>query len=164
MKLHKPSYIAVATALTSLLLTSPSAFAADSGEKAPLDLKDATGDTPAHVAGGGSIVRFDGQRLRVGPESAGAYPGPTAYRHGGPLTVTDANVLLGRIQPAFFPAVFGPDGRQPLDPDAVQDGFAALAEQIPATGRAPMAAEAIAAGALAIAVAQMAAAIRRISL
>ncbi len=63
------------------------------------------------AAGGGSIIRFDGARLRVGPESAGANPGPAAYRRGGPLAVTDANVLLGRIQPAHFPAVFGADGR-----------------------------------------------------
>ena len=60
------------------------------------------------AAGGGSIIRFDGARLRVGPESAGANPGPASYRRGGPLTVTDANVLLGRIQPRFFPRVFGP--------------------------------------------------------
>jgi 5-oxoprolinase (ATP-hydrolysing) len=116
------------------------------------------------AAGGGSIIRFDGQRLRVGPESAGALPGPAAYRHGGPLTVTDANLRLGRIQPAFFPAVFGPDGRQTLDTEAVNTGFAALAAQITAVGPVPMAPEAVAAGAVAIAVAQMAAAIRRISL
>src|SRR5688572_10197949 len=67
------------------------------------------------AAGGGSICRFDGVRLRVGPESAGADPGPAAYRRGGPLTVTDCNVLLGRIQPDFFPAVFGASGDQPLD-------------------------------------------------
>lgn len=67
------------------------------------------------AAGGGSILRFDGTRLRVGPQSAGADPGPACYRRGGPLTVTDANVLLGRIQPAHFPALFGPAGDQPLD-------------------------------------------------
>ena len=67
------------------------------------------------AAGGGSILHFDGTRLRVGPDSAGADPGPACYRRGGPLTVTDANVLLGRIQPAHFPAVFGPGGDRPLD-------------------------------------------------
>src|SRR5580692_5971918 len=67
------------------------------------------------AAGGGSIIRFDGARLRVGPESAGAQPGPASYRRGGPLTITDANVLLGRIQPGFFPQVFGPCGDQALD-------------------------------------------------
>lgn len=116
------------------------------------------------AAGGGSIVRFDGQRLRVGPESAGAYPGPAAYRHGGPLTVTDANVFLGRLQPAFFPAVFGSDGQQALDTAAVTAGFTALADAITTAGGTSMVPEAVAAGAVAIAVAQMAAAIRRISL
>ena len=70
------------------------------------------------AAGGGSICRFDGMRFRVGPESAGANPGPACYRNGGPLTVTDCNLFLGRIDPAHFPAVFGPDGDQPLDPEA----------------------------------------------
>ncbi|MFC4307730.1 hydantoinase B/oxoprolinase family protein [Steroidobacter flavus] len=82
------------------------------------------------AAGGGSICRFDGVRLRVGPESAGADPGPAAYRRGGPLTVTDANVLLGRIQPEFFPAVFGPGGDERLDAAAVKAKFAALAAQV----------------------------------
>jgi len=82
------------------------------------------------AAGGGSICRFDGVRVRVGPESAGADPGPAAYRRGGPLTVTDANVLLGRIQPDFFPAVFGSSGDLPLDAAAVKAKFAALAEQV----------------------------------
>ena len=75
------------------------------------------------AAGGGSIIRFDGARLRVGPESAGANPGPACYRRGGPLTITDANVLLGRIHPDHFPRVFGPDGRQPLDRAAVGAWF-----------------------------------------
>ncbi|MFO7641813.1 MAG: hydantoinase/oxoprolinase family protein, partial [Candidatus Competibacteraceae bacterium] len=79
------------------------------------------------AAGGGSICRFDGSRLRVGPESAGADPGPAGYRRGGPLTVTDCNVLLGRIQPAFFPRVFGPRQDQPLDREIVGQRFAALA-------------------------------------
>ncbi len=70
------------------------------------------------AAGGGSICRFDGMRFRVGPESAGARPGPACYRAGGPLTVTDCNLFLGRISAEHFPAVFGPDGDQPLDPEA----------------------------------------------
>ena len=85
------------------------------------------------AAGGGSICRFDGVRLRVGPESAGADPGPAAYRRGGPLTVTDANVLLGRLQAEFFPAVFGPGGDQSLDAVEVAAKFAALAAQVAAT-------------------------------
>ena len=79
------------------------------------------------AAGGGSILHFDGTRFRVGPDSAGADPGPACYRRGGPLTVTDANVLLGRIQPAHFPRVFGPNGDEPLDADVVREKFAALA-------------------------------------
>ncbi len=73
------------------------------------------------AAGGGSILHFDGARLRVGPDSAGADPGPACYRRGGPLTVTDANVCVGKIQPAHFPAIFGPSGDQPLDADVVRD-------------------------------------------
>ncbi|MGW5331860.1 hydantoinase B/oxoprolinase family protein [Streptomyces bauhiniae] len=115
------------------------------------------------AAGGGSVLHFDGSRYRVGPDSAGADPGPASYRAGGPLTVTDANVMLGRVQPARFPAVFGPDGDQPLDAAAVRDGFAALAREIrEATGddRTP---EQVAEGYLRIAVADIAAAIKRIS-
>ena len=78
------------------------------------------------AAGGGSIVSFDGVRLRVGPDSAGANPGPASYRRGGPLTVTDCNVLLGRIQPDFFPALFGANGDQPLDAAIVAEKFQAL--------------------------------------
>ena len=89
------------------------------------------------AAGGGSICQFDGVRLRVGPESAGANPGPASYRRGGPLTVTDCNVLLGRIQPDFFPAVFGEAGDQPLDAAVVAEQFRALAADIErATGSA----------------------------
>ncbi|TAF51288.1 MAG: 5-oxoprolinase, partial [Oscillatoriales cyanobacterium] len=116
------------------------------------------------AAGGGSILRFDGSRYRVGPESAGALPGPASYRNGGPLTVTDANVMLGRIQPQFFPAVFGAAGNEPIDPAIVQEKFTALARDITqATGddRSP---EAVAAGFLAIAVETMAQAIEKISL
>jgi 5-oxoprolinase (ATP-hydrolysing) len=111
------------------------------------------------AAGGGSILRFDSGRYQVGPESAGANPGPAAYRRGGPLTVTDANVMLGRIQAGHFPRVFGPGGDQPLDAQAVRDRFAALAAEI-GDGRGP---EEVAAGFLEIAVANMANAIKKIS-
>ena len=115
------------------------------------------------AAGGGSILHFDGARYRVGPDSAGANPGPACYRRGGPLAVTDANVMLGKIQPRFFPAVFGPGGDLPLDAEVVRARFAALAEEIrQATGdrRAP---EEAAEGFVAIAVGNMANAIKRIS-
>jgi 5-oxoprolinase (ATP-hydrolysing) len=115
------------------------------------------------AAGGGSIVRFDGARLRVGPESAGANPGPASYRRGGPLTVTDANVLLGRIQPRFFPRVFGPAANESLDEKIAAQRFGELAQHIAsATGRA-VAPEEIAGGALRIAVGAMANAVKRIS-
>src|SRR5713101_5650690 len=115
------------------------------------------------AAGGGSILHFDGSRYRVGPDSAGANPGPASYRRNGPLTVTDANVMLGKIQPKFFPAVFGPDGRMPLDEGVVRAGFSALAEEIRrATGdtRSP---EQVAEGFIEIAVGNMAEAIKKIS-
>ena len=115
------------------------------------------------AAGGGSICTFDGARFRVGPESAGADPGPASYRRGGPLTVTDCNVMAGKLVPALFPIVFGPDGDLPLDADVVRAQFVALAAEIAgATGqsRTP---EAIAAGYLEIAVANMANAIKHIS-
>ncbi|MFD0114510.1 hydantoinase B/oxoprolinase family protein [Streptomyces sp. NPDC058320] len=115
------------------------------------------------AAGGGSVLHFDGSRYRVGPDSAGADPGPACYRGGGPLTVTDANLALGRIQPAHFPAVFGPDGDQPLDHTLVRDRFAALAREIrDRTGddRTP---EQVAEGYLQIAVANIANAVKRIS-
>ena len=121
------------------------------------------------AAGGGSVLHFDGSRYRVGPDSAGADPGPAAYRRGGPLTVTDANIMLGRIQPAYFPAVFGPAGDQPVDAGIVREEFAALARRISeatsATGTAGTipAAEEVAAGFLDIAVANMANAIKKIS-
>src|SRR5688572_13853223 len=79
------------------------------------------------AAGGGSILHYDGARLRVGPDSAGADPGPACYRRGGPLTVTDANVMAGKLMPEFFPAIFGPRQDQPLDGDAVRAAFARLA-------------------------------------
>ena len=111
------------------------------------------------AAGGGSILSFDGSRYRVGPGSAGADPGPASYRKGGPLTVTDANVMLGRIQPDFFPAVFGDNGDQRLDGEVVRRMFADLAEEI-GDGRTP---EQVAAGFADIAVANMANAIKKIS-
>jgi 5-oxoprolinase (ATP-hydrolysing) len=115
------------------------------------------------AAGGGSILHFDGARYRVGPDSAGANPGPACYRRGGPLAVTDANIMLGKIQPRFFPAVFGPRGDLALDAEVVRARFAALAEGIRrATGdrRTP---EEVAEGFIAIAVGNMANAIKRIS-
>ncbi len=115
------------------------------------------------AAGGGSIVRFDGTRYRVGPASAGAYPGPACYRNGGPLTVTDCNVRLGRIQPQFFPAVFGPNGDALLDAAVVQQRFGALADEIHAQTGGARSPEQVAAGFLAIAVENMAAAIKKIS-
>ncbi|RZS86433.1 hydantoinase B/oxoprolinase family protein [Pigmentiphaga kullae] len=115
------------------------------------------------AAGGGSILRFDGTRLRVGPESAGADPGPACYRRGGPLTVTDANVMLGRIQPAHFPAVFGPDGNQRLDAEVVRARFAELAREVERASGRPTTPEALAHGFLEIAVTNMANAIKLIS-
>src|SRR6202041_119129 len=82
------------------------------------------------AAGGGSVLHFDGSRYRVGPDSAGADPGPACYRNGGPLTLTDANVLLGRIQAAHFPRVFGPNGDEPLDAETTRRRFAELAARI----------------------------------
>ncbi|RPK73642.1 Acetophenone carboxylase gamma subunit [Streptomyces sp. ADI97-07] len=115
------------------------------------------------AAGGGSVLHFDGRRYRVGPDSAGADPGPACYRRGGPLTVTDANVMLGRIRPAHFPAVFGPDGDQPLDEDVVRERFEELAHEVATvTGRPRTAAE-TAAGFLDIAVLNMANAVKKIS-
>jgi 5-oxoprolinase (ATP-hydrolysing) len=111
------------------------------------------------AAGGGSICRYDGARFRVGPESAGADPGPACYRKGGPLTVTDCNLFLGRIDPEFFPAVFGPDGDAPLDSEAA----AKRLEEVAAALHEPRSLEEIAEGFLAIAIDNMAAAIRKIS-
>ena len=116
------------------------------------------------AAGGGSILHFSGARLHVGPDSAGADPGPACYRRGGPLTITDANVMVGKIQPQHFPAIFGLEGKQPLDADVVTAKFTALAGKIEkATGlrRTP---RAIAEDFLAIAVSNMAQAIKQISL
>ena len=112
------------------------------------------------AAGGGSICRFDGMRFRVGPESAGARPGPACYRAGGPLTVTDCNLFLGRIDPAKFPPVFGPNGDLPLDPDASRARLQEIGDALGGTKRL----EEIAEGFLDIAVDNMAAAIRKISI
>jgi 5-oxoprolinase (ATP-hydrolysing) len=109
------------------------------------------------AAGGGSILKFDGSRFRVGPRSAGANPGPASYRRGGPLAVTDANVMVGKIQSRYFPKVFGPKADEPLSQDVVEAKFRELAQ---CTGRVP---EAVAEGFIDIAVQQMANAIKKIS-
>lgn len=115
------------------------------------------------AAGGGSILHFDGSRYRVGPDSAGANPGPASYRRGGPLAVTDCNVMLGKVQPAWFPRLFGPSGQEPLDADVVRARFDELADRIgAATGERP-APEAVAEGFIQIAVGNMANAIKQIS-
>ena len=115
------------------------------------------------AAGGGSILGFDGARLRVGPQSAGANPGPASYRRGGPLATTDANVLLGKIQPAHFPKVFGPAANEALDADGVRLQFTELAARVQAaTGRLATP-ESLAEGYLQIAVQNMANAIKKIS-
>ncbi|HEV2547769.1 MAG TPA: hydantoinase B/oxoprolinase family protein, partial [Stellaceae bacterium] len=116
------------------------------------------------AAGGGSICFFDGARYRVGPESAGANPGPACYRRGGPLTVTDCNVMLGKLQPRFVPAVFGPAGDEPLDDAIVRAKFAELSERIAReTGNRRTPVE-VADGFLKIAVENMANAIKQISI
>src|SRR5215472_13269204 len=111
------------------------------------------------AAGGGSILHFDGARFRVGPDSAGANPGPKCYRRGGPLAVTDANVMVGKLIPDFFPMIFGPGQNQPLDADAVRAAFVAMAKEI-GDGRG---AEQVADGFIKIAVENMANAIKKIS-
>jgi 5-oxoprolinase (ATP-hydrolysing) len=115
------------------------------------------------AAGGGSILHFDDSRYRVGPDSAGADPGPACYGRGGPLTVTDANVLLGRVQPDHFPRVFGATGDQPLDVGETRRRFAELAARITAATGDRRDPEQVAAGFLEIAVANMANAIKKIS-
>jgi len=116
------------------------------------------------AAGGGSILSYRDGRFQVGPESAGANPGPACYRRGGPLTVTDCNVLLGKLQPQHFPAVFGPNANEPLDVGAVRTKFDALAAEIAeATGEDPRSPEDLAEGFLRIAVENMANAIKKIS-
>jgi 5-oxoprolinase (ATP-hydrolysing) len=111
------------------------------------------------AAGGGSILHYDGARLRVGPDSAGADPGPKCYRCGGPLAVTDANVMVGKLIPNFFPKIFGPQQNAAIDAAAVEQAFAALAKEI-GDGRSP---EQVADGFITIAVENMANAIKKIS-
>jgi 5-oxoprolinase (ATP-hydrolysing) len=112
------------------------------------------------AAGGGSIIRFEDNRLRVGPESAGSSPGPLCYRNGGPLTLTDANMMLGKLDPASFPHIFGPNQNLPPDRAAVEAAFASLAQEMGGTLSALEAAD----GAIRVGVESMAAAIRRISI
>jgi 5-oxoprolinase (ATP-hydrolysing) len=115
------------------------------------------------AAGGGSVLHFDGSRLRVGPDSAGANPGPASYRRGGPLTVTDCNVMLGKIQPAHFPAVFGPHADEPLDSAVVREKFTEIAARIERETGRRRTPEEVAEGFLEIAVGSMANAIKFIS-
>ena len=115
------------------------------------------------AAGGGSILHFDGQRYRVGPDSAGANPGPACYRRGGPLAVTDCNVMLGKLQAEYFPHVFGDDGNEPLDVQATHDGFAHMADEITRSVGSSVAPQQVALGFLEIAVENMANAVRKIS-
>ena len=115
------------------------------------------------AAGGGSILEFADGRFQVGPASAGADPGPACYGRGGPATVTDANLLLGRLQPGAVPAVFGPGGDRPLDRDAAAARLAAIADLVTTSGEARMSAEAVAAGFLEIAVERMARAVKQVS-
>ena len=116
------------------------------------------------AAGGGSILQFDGARFRVGPESAGADPGPACYRRGGPLTVTDCNVMLGKIQPDYFPAIFGAGGNEKLDRETVKREFSDMAGRVSAARDEAVSAEEVAQGFLRIAVENMANAIKKISL
>ena len=109
------------------------------------------------AAGGGSLLHFNGGRFQVGPDSAGADPGPACYRRGGPLAVTDANVMVGKLQPELFPSIFGPEQNEPLDAEIVRQKFKDLAEEV---GRPP---EVVAEGFLRIAVENMANAIKKIS-
>jgi 5-oxoprolinase (ATP-hydrolysing) len=116
------------------------------------------------AAGGGSILAFDGASYRVGPESGGSNPGPACYRRGGALTITDANVMLGKIQPQYFPAVFGQDANQPLDRKIVLQKFTELTATINTATSNNLTPEQVASGFMAIAVANMANAIKKISL
>ncbi len=115
------------------------------------------------AAGGGSILHFDGGRFRVGPDSAGANPGPACYRRGGPLTVTDCNVMLGKIQPDYFPKVFGPGGDQSIDAEITREKFVELAAEIEAATGKTRTPEEVAEGFIRVAVVNMANAIKRIS-
>ena len=115
------------------------------------------------AAGGGSVVKFQNGRYQVGPESAGADPGPASYRKGGPLTLTDCNLILGRIQPSYFPALFGADGKQKLDLDKVKEKFKALTEEINLNSGEHRSSSEVASGFLAVAANNMAQAIKKIS-
>ena len=115
------------------------------------------------AAGGGSILHFDGSRYRVGPDSAGANPGPACYRNGGPLTVTDCNVMIGKLDPDFFPQVFGPNANEKLDPNIVEEKFITLANEISKSTNKPVTPVEVAQGFLSIAVESMANAIKKIS-
>jgi 5-oxoprolinase (ATP-hydrolysing) len=115
------------------------------------------------AAGGGSILQYDGSRFRVGPASAGADPGPACYRRGGPLTVTDCNVVLGKIQPDYFPAIFGAGGNEKLDSETVHKQFSKLAKQVSNAQGTRISVEDVAEGFLRIAVENMANAIKKIS-
>ncbi len=115
------------------------------------------------AAGGGSILKFDGSRYRVGPESAGAFPGPACYRNGGPLTVTDCNVMLGKLNPDFFPKVFGPNSDQKLDADIVKRKFNSLAKKISSSTKKSVTPYEVAEGFLSIAIDSMSNAIKKIS-
>ena len=115
------------------------------------------------AAGGGSILSFDGSRYRVGPDSAGANPGPSCYRNGGPLTVTDCNLMLGKISPEYFPKVFGPNGNQKLDEDIVKKKFKILSKKISNTTNNTVSAIEVAEGFLYVAIESMANAIKKIS-
>ncbi len=115
------------------------------------------------AAGGGSVLGFDGARFRVGPQSAGANPGPACYRRGGPLAVTDANVMVGKIQPAYFPQVFGAQANEQLDAQVVAKKFSAMAAEIQSATGVKRAPEEVAEGFIDIAVGAMANAIKKIS-
>ena len=115
------------------------------------------------AAGGGSILQFDGMRQTVGPQSAGAVPGPACYRRGGPLTVTDCQVMLGRLLPSYFPAVFGPNANESLDSEVVSEKFAELSHEINLASGSDKQPPEIAAGYLQIAIENMANAIKEIS-
>ena len=115
------------------------------------------------AAGGGSILRFDGLRYRVGPDSAGANPGPACYRNGGPLTITDCNVMIGKLNPDFFPQVFGPNANQKLDSSIVKEKFLTLAKEISKSTNKLVSSVEVAEGFLSIAIESMANAIKKIS-
>jgi 5-oxoprolinase (ATP-hydrolysing) len=115
------------------------------------------------AAGGGSVLHFDGSRMRVGPDSAGANPGPACYGNGGPLAITDCNVMLGKLRPEYFPHLFGPDGNEGLAVDTVRSQFAALAAAIETATRIPQSVESVAEGFLSITCDNMAGAIKKIS-